>query len=204
MRPVDDGTVRLTSFCTRKAGVTQAFDRDPILEAYHLWIANGWEDCAAGLAAVTSLIRVHQVLTQRADQILAPIELTFARYEVLVCLYFSGGAQPLARLGKALQVHQTSITSLVDKLEVQGLVKRTPHPTDRRSTIAQITPAGRSLTRRAIKHLNSDLFRDLGLTSDEVRTLIAVLTKMRRSWGDFENDPEWDLFGVDSGLAGTE
>ena len=114
--------------------------RDPILEAYHLWNENGWEDCAVGCTAVTSLMRVHQMMTKRADQILAPIDLTFARYELLVRLYFHTGSLPLSQLGKQLQIHQTSITSLVDRLEKQGLIKRTPHPTDRRSTIAQMTP----------------------------------------------------------------
>ena len=71
-----------------KARVAPNVDRDPILEAYHLWSENGWEDCAAGCTAVTSLMRVHQMMTRRADQVLAPLDLTFARYELLVRLYF--------------------------------------------------------------------------------------------------------------------
>jgi len=182
-----------------KAGVAPNVDRDPILEAYHLWISHGWEDCAAGCTAVTSLMRVHQVLTKRADQILAPIDLTFARYELLVRLYFRGGSLPLNQLGKQLQIHQTSITSLVDRLEKQDLIKRTPHPTDRRSTIAQITPAGRVLTGKAIKLLNSQLFRDLGLTGGEANVLIGLLMKMRRSWNDIENPDGWEPFEVGPG-----
>jgi DNA-binding MarR family transcriptional regulator len=172
--------------------MTGSSDGDPILEAYHLWIDNGWEDSADGLAAVTSIMRVNQVLAKRADEILAPIELTFARYEVLVRLHFNDGALPLAHLGKLLQVHQTSVTGLVDKLEAQGLIERTPHPTDRRSTVARITPAGRAQLKKAIKCLNSELFRDLGLTSGEVRTLIDLLTKLRRSWADVERCPRPD------------
>jgi len=170
-------------------------DGDPILEAYRLWIENGWADCADGLAAVTSIIRVRQVLSIRADQVLAPIDLTFSRYELLVRLYFrDDGALPLSQLGKQLQIHQTSITSLVDKLESQGLIRRAPHPTDRRSTIAQITPAGRALTGKAINLLNSELYRDLGLTGDEGRQLIGLLMKMRLSWDDIENQAGWEPF----------
>jgi DNA-binding MarR family transcriptional regulator len=166
-----------------------SMDSDPILEANHLWIDNGWEDSAAGLTAVTSIMRVNQVLAKRADEILSPIELTFSRYEVLVRLHFNDGALPLAHLGKLLQVHQTSVTSLVDRLEASGLIMRTPHPTDRRSTVAQITPAGSALVQKAIRRLNSELFRDLGLAGDEVQALIALLTKLRRSWGDLERCP---------------
>ena len=185
-----------------RPGVAERGDRDPILEAYHLWEENGWEDCAAGCAAVTSLMRVHQVLTQRADQILAPIDLTFARYELLVRLYFhDDGSLPLSHLGKQLQIHQTSITSLVDRLEKQGLIKRTPHPTDRRSTLAQMTPAGRVLTGKAINLLNSELFRDLGLAAGEARLLIGLLMKMRRSWDDIENPEGWEPFETGPGAA---
>ena len=145
-------------------------------------------------------MRVHQMMTRRADQILAPIDLTFARYELLVRLYFRDGSLPLTHLGKALQIHQTSITSLVDRLEKQGLIKRTPHPTDRRITIAQITPAGRVLTGKAISLLNSEFFRDLGLTDREAHLLIGLLMKVRRSWDDIENPAGWEPFeaGLDS------
>jgi len=181
--------------------VVPSGDRDPILEAYHLWNENGWEDAAAGCTAVTSVMRVHQVLTKRADQILAPIDLTFARYELLVRLYFSGESLPLSQLGRQLQIHQTSITSLVDKLEERGLIKRTPHPTDRRSTIARMTPAGRVLTGKAINLLNSELFRDLGLTGGEANLLIGLLMKMRRSWNDIENPEGWEPFDVGPGSS---
>jgi DNA-binding MarR family transcriptional regulator len=180
-------------------------DRDPILEAYHLWNENGWEDTAAGCTTVTSLMRVHQVLARQADQILAPIDLTFARYELLVRLYFvDGQSLPLSQLGRALQIHQTSITSLVDKLEKQGLIKRTPHPADRRSTIAEMTPAGRVLTAKAINLLNSEFFRDLGLTGREAHLLIGLLMKMRRSWNDIHDPAGWEPFeaGLDSPAAG--
>jgi DNA-binding MarR family transcriptional regulator len=176
--------------------VAPSGDRDPILEAYHLWNENGWEDCAAGCTAVTSLMRVHQVLTRRADQILAPIDLTFARYELLVRLYFGGQSLPLNQLGRALQIHQTSITSLVDKLEKQGLIKRAAHPTDRRSTMAEMTAAGRVLTGKAINLLNSELFRDLGLSGGEAHQLIGLLMKMRRSWNDIHNLEGWEPFEV--------
>jgi DNA-binding MarR family transcriptional regulator len=174
---------------------------DPIAAAHRLWVENDWADCADGLAAVTSIMRVRQLLTKQADAILTPIELTFARYEVLVRLNYCDGGLPLAVLGKLLQLHQTSITSLVDKLQAQGLITRTPHPTDRRSTIAEITPAGRSLLLAAIERLNRELFRDLGLSGDEVRGLIGVLTKMRRAWGDFDDDPDGGLFAIAPGQA---
>jgi DNA-binding MarR family transcriptional regulator len=186
-----------------KAGVTPNVDRDPIAEAYHLWNENGWEDTAAGCTAVTSLMRVHQMMTKQADEILAPLDLTFARYELLIRLYFRTGSLPLNQLGKQLQIHQTSITSLVDRLEKQGLIRRMPHPTDRRSTIAEITPNGRALTGKAIELLNSGLFRDLGLSHGETNLLVGLLAKMRRSWNDLDSPGDWEPFwaGLEPPLA---
>jgi len=187
-----------------RPGVAPNANRDPILEAFHLWNENGWEDRAAGCAAVTSLMRVHQIMTRRADQILAPLDLTFARYELLIRLYFRADSLPLNQLGKQLQIHQTSITSLVDRLEKQGLIKRAPHPTDRRSTMAQITPAGRELTAKAVNLLNSEFFRDLGLSDRESHLLIGLLMRVRRSWDDIENPEGWEPFeaGLDRPPAG--
>jgi DNA-binding MarR family transcriptional regulator len=97
------------------------------------------------MAAVTSIVRAQQILLQRIDTVLRPLDLTFARYEILMLLSFTRkGALPMTRMGALLQVHPTSVTSAVDRLEAQGFVKRQPHPTDRRAVLAAITQAGRA------------------------------------------------------------
>jgi DNA-binding MarR family transcriptional regulator len=168
--------------------VPKRWDGDPIQEAYDLWLRNGWDVTADGMTAVTSLLRVNQLVSQRADAILTDLELTFARYEVLVVLYFNEDAVPLSYVARALQLHQASITSLVDKLEKQKLVERVAHPTDRRSTLAQITPTGKTRTRTAIDRLNAELYSALGLDPDEAKVLVSLLTRMRRAWGDYQGD----------------
>jgi DNA-binding MarR family transcriptional regulator len=170
--------------------VPRLWHSDPIQAAYDLWVDQGWADTADGMTAVTSLLRVHQLLTQRADQILAPIELTFARYEVLVVLYFNEDAVALSYLARALQLHQASVTNLVDKLEKQGYLERRAHPSDRRVTLAQITRAGRACTGSAIGRLSSELYAQLGLSAEETRALLALFGKMRRAWGDTRAEVE--------------
>ncbi|HZD21811.1 MAG TPA: MarR family transcriptional regulator, partial [Acidimicrobiia bacterium] len=46
--------------------------RDPIAEARRQWIAHGWEEAASGMAAVTTITRVQQILEARVEQALAP------------------------------------------------------------------------------------------------------------------------------------
>jgi DNA-binding MarR family transcriptional regulator len=108
---------------------------DPIEEARRQWAEHGWDDAADGMAAVTSVMRAEQVFLARVDEALRPFKLTFARYEALMLLSFSRqGSLPLSKVGQRLQVHPTSVTNTIDRLEAQGFVRRVPHATDRRTT----------------------------------------------------------------------
>lgn len=160
---------------------------DPIDEARRQWIDRGWQDAAGGMAALTSIIRVEQLLMARVEEALAPFELTFARYELLVLLDFSrAGALPMGKLGARLQVHPASVTNAVDRLEAQGLVERVAHPDDGRATLATITSTGRRRVRRATAVLNEAVFSDLGWSERDLRDLFRILRKLRRGAGDFD------------------
>ena len=107
---------------------------DPVEEAARQW-ASQWDEMPR-MRAVTSLMRVHQLVLTELDELLRPLGLTFARYEVLVLLSFSRrGALPLGKIGERLQVHATSVTPLVKRLEAADLihVRRTPRTVGRSS-----------------------------------------------------------------------
>lgn len=158
---------------------------DPIVEARRHWRDRGWDDVADAMAAVTSVMRVEQILLARVDKVLSPFELTFARYEVLMLLEFSrAGAMPLGKIGSRLQVHPTSVTNAVDRLEKAGFVRRAPHPSDGRATLAELTAEGRAVIRKATKAINAEVFSDIGLDDDELGTLFELLRKMRAAAGD--------------------
>ena len=40
---------------------------DPIAEAERQWVAHGWPDAALGMAAVTSVMRAHQLMLASVD-----------------------------------------------------------------------------------------------------------------------------------------
>ena len=159
---------------------------DPIDEARRHWEANGWGDAAPGMALVTSVMRVQQILIARVEEVLRPFELTFARYEVLMLLLFSRkGRLPLGKIGERLQVHAASVTNAIDRLESQGLVRRVPNPDDGRGILAELTPAGRRTARRATRAVNATVFGDLGLATGAVDELTGLLRELRQSAGDF-------------------
>jgi len=158
---------------------------DPIREAHRQWVAHGWAEAADGMVMVTALTRVQQLLLERIDAVLRPLELTFARYEVLMLLSFSrSGSMPMARVGSLLQVHPTSVTSAVARLEAQGWVERTRSETDRRVVLASVTDAGRAVAQAATEGLNRDVFASPGLPPEQVERLTALLEEYRRRAGD--------------------
>jgi len=137
------------------------------------------------MAMVTSLIRVQQLLLERIDAVLRPLDLTFARYEVLMLLSFSrSGSLPMARVGSLLQVHPTSATSAVARLEGQGWVQRTRSAADGRVVLATVTDAGRSVAAAATEGLNREVFSRPGLPPELVRRLTSLLEEHRRGAGD--------------------
>ncbi|KJK36981.1 MarR family transcriptional regulator [Lentzea aerocolonigenes] len=159
---------------------------DPIARAAELWDER--VGSATSMAAVTSVMRVQQIIQSAVDAALKPHGLTFARYEALVLLYFSRkGALPMRVMGERLQLHPTSVTNIVDRLESDGLVRRTPHPTDRRTTLVEITDAGlqrRENATAAVVDVNLGL---KGLTDRQTEQLTDLLAKVRRASGDFED-----------------
>lgn len=160
--------------------------RDPIDEAARHWRDHGWAEAADGMAAVTSIMRAQAIVLARVEDVLRPLELTFARYELLMLLSFSGrGAMPMSKASVRLQVHPTSITNAAARLESAGLVVRRPHPTDRRTVLVEITDAGRTLAAEATNHLNARVFTHPGLSEPSVKTLIDVLRELRIGAGDF-------------------
>lgn len=162
-----------------------ATDRDPIREAHHQWLRHGWTEAADGMAMVTSLVRAQQLLMERIEAQLRPMDLTFARFEILRLLSFTqSGPMPMTRLGSLLQVHPTSVTSAVERLVRQGYVERLRRERDRRVVLASLTDAGREVVERATAALNREVFEQPGLEPDEVARLTELLGRLRASAGD--------------------
>jgi DNA-binding MarR family transcriptional regulator len=157
---------------------------DPVEEAARQW-ANHWDEMPR-MRAVTSLMRVHQLVLTELDERLRPLGLTFARYEVLVLLSFSRrGALPLGKIGERLQVHATSVTPLVKRLENAGLITRTPHPEDGRAVLASITPEGRAVMQQATDTIVAARFALGSMSEDDCDQLTHLLTAPRSAAGDF-------------------
>jgi len=166
-----------------------SLDFDPIDRAGDLW-AEHWPDedesVYAAMRAVTSIMRAHQILIAELDGLLRPHGITFSRYEALVLLSHSrSGALPLSRIGQRLQVHATSVTNVIDRLEAAGLVRREPNPADGRGILAVLTPRGRAVAATATADLNAARFGMSAMTFAELREIFERLRSLRVGAGDF-------------------
>lgn len=161
---------------------------DPIARAGELWAEKIGP--SATMAAVTNIMRVQQILLSAVDGTLRPHRLTFARYEALVLLSFARrGSLPMRVMGERLQLHPTSVTNIVDRLQADGLVVRSPHPTDGRTTLVTITDAGRCRLAAATTALTAADFGLVGLDTAQKAQLTGLLTEVRRAAGDFTDAP---------------
>lgn len=165
---------------------------DPIAEARRQWVAHGWADAADAMAAFSSVMRAHQLMYSRVDAALKPLGLSYARLELLRLLSFTrDGALPMASASARLQVHPTSVTSVVHRLEKDALVRRKAHPTDGRATLVALTDAGRQLAEEATAVLNADVFAAPGIPAADLRTMTQILARFRRDSGDFTDPMEY-------------
>jgi DNA-binding MarR family transcriptional regulator len=162
-------------------------DFDPVAEAREVWRSKGWESAAAGMAMITSIMRAHQLFLAEANDVLRPFDLTFARYEVLSWLAWNAdcGSLSLSQISERLQVTPATVTKAIDRLEADELIHRVPHPSDARTTLAEITARGRKVVTAATTELNTKVFESVRLSEQEMDQLFGLLVKIRVAAGDF-------------------
>ncbi|HKG37315.1 MAG TPA: MarR family transcriptional regulator [Solirubrobacterales bacterium] len=124
----------------------------------------------------------------RVADALESIGLTPALFGVLNLLGARKGASQ-KELGSAMGIDPSTMVSLIDDLEREGLAKRRPHPTDRRAREVVITPKGRRLLERG-RQLALEVEDEVlgGLSASERRELLKLL---RRALDSAPAQPLW-------------
>ena len=88
------------------------------------------------------------------------------------------GPQKMAELAQHLAVTPRNVTALVDGLEGEGYLERTPHPTDRRATLIRLSSSGDDLAARFETYSGELLALFETLTRDDQRTLARILGQL--------------------------
>lgn len=117
---------------------------------------------------------VHELDMRNSAQLraqIAELRLTTAQASALVELE---GPLTLRDLAQRMVCEPSNAVVVVDKLEQQGLVLRSPHPTDRRAKQLSLTTSGRELRERLVEQVEGGTLVT-GLSEHEQRTLIALI-----------------------------
>jgi DNA-binding MarR family transcriptional regulator len=110
---------------------------------------------------------------------LAPLSIEPRHFGLLRALAFSEGQSQRA-IGQALGIHPNRMVAIVDDLERLGLVRRRPHPTDRRAHALVLTASGKRVLQKAFQvafGIENALCADLEPT--ERAELLTLLGKLR-------------------------
>jgi DNA-binding MarR family transcriptional regulator len=167
--------------------VTPTLPFDPLAEAARQWDKHWGPEPTASMVAVTSIMRAQQIMIARLNEILAPLDLTFPRYEALMVVYYSRrGELPLGKISTRLQVHRASVTNVIDKLVDSGYIERAGDRDDRRTVLARITAAGRRTAQVATERLNGVRFATTPLPDETCSRIYELLTPLRQGAGDFD------------------
>src|SRR4051794_14373715 len=111
-----------------------------------------WPDPqSVGVRAWGAVLRAHAAVVPQLDRELqAAVGMPVSWYDVLLELMNAAGHRlQMSELGERVTVSRTRVSRLVDEMERAGLIERHAHPSDRRSTYAAITAAGRKKFRAA-------------------------------------------------------
>jgi DNA-binding MarR family transcriptional regulator len=107
---------------------------------------------------------------------------TLPRFDVMAALYRRRDGVTMSELSRMLLVSNGNATAVVDRLEKDGLVRRTPSETDRRTVFVALTPEGLA----SFEGLAGDHEREVdrlfaGLSEADLDALTEILKRMGKT-----------------------
>lgn len=131
--------------------------------------------------ALLNLYYTAAKLKKRESEFFGPYGLTDVQFQMIMLLHHQGGAKGLsqARLSELMQVNRANVTGLVDRLERDGLVRRTAAE-DRRYNIIQLTDKAHRLLDKIEADYGREVKKVMGvLAKSELAALIRACGKLR-------------------------
>ena len=160
---------------------------DVVEASRRVWLERWSSEAASGMAVFTAVLRSFQLLNDQVNAVMKDHDLTFARYEVLTWLATDPeSARTLSWISKTLRIPPASVTDIIDRLESDRLVRREPHPSDARTTLAVITARGRRVAMDATADLNATVYEQIGLSEPQRGRLLDLLAQLRVRGHEFD------------------
>lgn len=104
---------------------------------------------------------------------------TLPRFDVMAALYRRREGVTMSELSRMLLVSNGNATTVVDRLEADGLVRRTPSETDRRTVFVALTAAGLQQFEVLAAGHEAEVARMFGgLSEADLEALTEILKRM--------------------------
>lgn len=150
------------------------------------------EDHSEAGEALTELMleifRLNGTLLAAGDELVAPIGLTSARWQVLGAIAMSGRPQPVAHIARDMGLTRQSVQRVVNDLQSAGLVAFAANPHHRRAKLVVLTARGQRAYDAAIeRHVGWSNALAKGLSTREISRTAQQLFKLRAQLEQGEN-----------------
>ena len=124
---------------------------------------------------------VARLLKKRLEQRSRGTGLTRSQWQILAYLAQNEGINQ-KRLAELLDIEPITVGRIVDKLETLRLVKRSPHPTDRRRWLLHLMPVARSRLQQAGEYGDATRREALaGVSEDDRQHLLKTLQALKQN-----------------------
>jgi DNA-binding MarR family transcriptional regulator len=145
----------------------------------HLPKKYGITDSGTDVESCYIIALIYNVIHDEIDEYLSEFSLSVGQFNLLIALKRHQG-QPIKQveISQYLIVSPSNMTKLIDKLEKNGLVKRTAQAADRRANLIAITPSGLSLVDAAWPGYQALMSEKMSsLTKEDRRALASILPR---------------------------
>ena len=134
---------------------------------------------AAMSALFVDIFRLNGRLLARGDEIVAPLGLTSARWQVLGAAALSGEAASVAQLARRMGLTRQSVQRIVNDLIAAGLVVMADNPDHRRARLVRLTPSGQAAYAAAMARQATWVAQlSKGFTAGEIEAAQTVLRRL--------------------------
>jgi DNA-binding MarR family transcriptional regulator len=134
--------------------------------------------------AVTALIlevfRLNGRLLATGDRLVAGLDLTSARWQVLGAIALSPAPEPVARLARIMGLNRQGVQRIVNELAEESIVAFRDNPHHRRARLVVLTPKGRAAY-EAADRLQRPWAQALaqGIEAEELAAATRLLERVR-------------------------
>ena len=136
------------------------------------------DDLATNL--VLEVFRLNGALIAAGDELVADLDITSARWQVLGAIALQPSPAPVVRLAESMGLARQSVQRIADELARENIVAYTDNPNHRRAKLVTLTRKGQSLYAAATRRQTPwAAALTAGVSAKDLETTLRTLRRLR-------------------------